>query len=181
LSIYRENPGWGNSQETYPITRENMKYVFQSRTREWLLDLFREGVSPKTLEVIQSWVVEAGMYEVAGAIQTVQREVAYCFVVFFTHGGIEGNQATVARFVNREQKTRYHVDYWLTSGETGAILNMHLDEEGEWFTDTDMGNPLVISPIGAQIVQKERLQIVIHHAEIITPEENAQPHPEGQP
>jgi hypothetical protein len=49
------------------------------------------------------------------------------------------------------------VSYWLSNGEKGAILNMHVDEDQEWTIDSDMRNSLAISPIGPEIEKKELL------------------------
>ena len=169
------------SWETYPLTRENLLALVRGKSREWLLGLFRERTTPKTLETIQHWTQEAGMQEITDAITTVRKERTHAYTLFFTYRKETRNQAMIVRFVNSEQQTRFHADYQLASGETGALLNLYLAADGQWLTDSDIGNPLVIAPIGEQIESKEKLQRVIRQAEVLTPEVMELPRPEGTP
>jgi hypothetical protein len=170
---YEGRVGW----RTFPLTKNNMGHLFGGRLRGELFSLLRTGASALTLQTIFDWASEKDMTHVMDAVKDVKTNNNRSFTIFFDFGGETGNQASIISYLIPDGHKRYHADYILLNGETGAILNMFVGTYGDWESDSDIGNPLLHTPIGKEIARKEVLQVVIKETEELEITTN-QPDPE---
>jgi hypothetical protein len=150
-----------------PLNSANLKLFFARKNREERFATIQEQISPFDLAELEEIAQAEELFEVVESIKEVRTSHLRSFTILFAYPAGVMHRGDVVSFAGKDGTKYYHIDYTLSTGQTGSILNLCLNEFGDWQSEWDSGDPFLFMPIGREIAKAEKLQHVIGQTEVI--------------
>jgi hypothetical protein len=151
----------GQDWNTIRLWKHTLRDELTGLTQDEVFMTLREGTAPSDLPVIEAWATDLNLPQIVDIIRQVKASYDRPFTVFFSYDGLDSNQATITPFERADRSRLYHIEYTLPGlgrkAITDSILRLMRNPFGDWETDSNQGNYLLYTPIGAAIARKENL------------------------